>query len=102
MVSQPQQRRTLNTYNGGRPYTKPRGRCAPRETLEDHIAICHPVVTGRPTPEEFIQKIERELKIRCYGSKIIKTYRPITDRVAAQADWPGSRTDRRRNTDDCD
>ena len=64
MVSHHRQSRTVNTYNDGRPYTLPRGRYAPRESLEDHLATCHTVVTGCPTPEEFIREIEREMKIR--------------------------------------
>ena len=52
MISSSRLCRTVNTYNDGRPYTLPRGRYAPRESLEDHLATCHPVVTGCPTPEQ--------------------------------------------------
>lgn len=75
MISSSKPYRTVNTYNDGRPFTLPRGRYAPRESLEDHLAACHPVVTGCPTPEEFIREIEREMKIRFYGSRTIKTYK---------------------------
>jgi len=75
MVTQSQPRRTFNTYNNGRPYKPPRGRYAPRDVLEDHVATCHPVVTGRPTPEEFIREIQREMKIRCYCPKTVKGYK---------------------------
>ena len=75
MVTQSQPHPTLNTYNNGRPYTPARGRYAPREALEDHLAPCHPVVTGCPTPEEFLRKIEQEMKIRCYSQKTVKSYK---------------------------
>ncbi len=82
MISSPKRCYTLSTYNDGRPYALPRGRYAPRESLEDHFATCHPVVTGCPTPEESIRKIERERKIRCYGSNTIKTYELLQREVA--------------------
>ena len=59
MISQSQPRRTLNTYNNGRPYIPARGRYAPREALEDHLAPCHPVVTRFTTPEAFYRQNER-------------------------------------------
>jgi integrase/recombinase XerD len=75
MVCHTQPRLRSNTYNDGRPFKPPQGRYAPRQPLEDHLATCHPVVTGFPTPEEFVEKIVREMKIRFYSQKSIKTYR---------------------------
>ena len=75
MVSQPQPRRTLNTYNDGRPYTPARGRYARRDRVEDYACSVHPVVEGFPTAGEFQRMIVRELKIRCYSPKTLKTYK---------------------------
>jgi len=39
------------------------------------VCSAHPVVEGFPTAGEFQRKIVRELKIRCYRPKTLKTYK---------------------------
>lgn len=66
------------TYVDGRPYTPARGRYAPRATLEDVCAPTHAVIDllrERPTPVEFLRTIVREMRIRFYQQKSIKSYR---------------------------
>jgi site-specific recombinase XerD len=67
--------RRPHTYNNGQPYIPPRGRYAPREAVGDHLSTIHPVVQGFPTAAEFTRTIVREMKIRFYQPKTIKTYR---------------------------
>jgi site-specific recombinase XerD len=70
--------RRVNTYNNGQPYVPARGRYASRDAVEDYAAVAHPVLrlpADRPTADRFLQVIVRELKIRCYQQKTIKTYR---------------------------
>lgn len=65
------------TYNNGQPYIPARGRYAPREELEDRLAKSHAVVDlqcQHPTPAKFIELIAREMKIRYYQPKTIKSY----------------------------
>ncbi|MCR9118027.1 MAG: site-specific integrase [bacterium] len=63
------------TYNDGKPYRPARGRHAPRSNVERFFSSnIHPVVRGRPSPSEFLRKIRREMKIRCYQQKTIKAY----------------------------
>ncbi len=60
------------------PYSLARGRYAPRSPLEDKLAASPAVVDlgiEQPTPREFLERIVREMKIRFYQSKTIKTYR---------------------------
>jgi hypothetical protein len=57
------------TYTNGRPYSPARGRDAPRRSVEDYLAAEMAVIDlprERPTAAEFLRKIVRELKIRCY------------------------------------
>jgi site-specific recombinase XerD len=43
--------------------------------VEDYVCGVHPVVEGFPSAGEFQRKIVRELKIRCYRPKTLKTYK---------------------------
>lgn len=68
------------TYNNGKPYRPARGRYAPRASVEDHLAPARAVVQldrQCPTAVLFIRQIVRELKIRCYKRKTIKTYHNV-------------------------
>ena len=70
--------RFINTYNNGQPYVPARGRYAPRARLEDCLALVHPVVNlslERPTPEAFLGRVIREMRLRYYQPKSIKSYR---------------------------
>ncbi|HJN66479.1 MAG: tyrosine-type recombinase/integrase [Pirellulales bacterium] len=66
------------TYNSGQPYAPARGRYAPRLQLENRLAPCHAVIdlpSEQPEVARFIDAIKREMKIRCYQRKTIKTYK---------------------------
>jgi len=66
------------TYNSGQPYAPARGRYAPRLQLENRLAPCHAVIdlpSEQPEAARFIDAIKREMKIRCYQRKTIKTYK---------------------------
>ena len=68
----------VGTYNNGQPYVPARGRYAPRERVEDYLAPSHAVIDlprQKPTAAEFVRVIVREMKIRFYSQKTIKTYR---------------------------
>ena len=57
------------------PYPLPRGRYAPRDLVEDPLQFSQSVIQGFPTTDDFLRQIVRELKIRFYQPKSIKTYR---------------------------
>ncbi len=68
----------VGTYNNGQPYIPARGRYAPRERVEDYLAPSHAVVDlprQKPAAADFVRIIVREMKIRFYSQKSIKTYR---------------------------
>ena len=68
----------VGTYNNGQPYIPARGRYAPRERVEDYLAPSHAVIDlprQKPTAADFVRLIVREMKIRFYSQKSIKTYR---------------------------
>jgi len=62
-------------YPDGRAYAPARGRFAPRARVEDQLDLPAPVIQGRPTPDEFVEKIVREMRIRFYQPNTIKNYR---------------------------
>ena len=64
----------IHTYNNGQPYLAARGRKSNKPMVEDRRSTCHSIVRGRPTTEEFLRLVERELKIRAYRVTTIKTY----------------------------
>jgi integrase/recombinase XerD len=64
----------VQTYNDGSLYRPPGGRCAPRAAVEDYAATAHSVVTGKPSANEFLRVINRELKIRFFSQSTIKDY----------------------------
>jgi integrase/recombinase XerD len=69
--------RSFATYNDGRVYRPARGRYAPRAVVEDHGGPIHPVVDLVQydiSADRFLRIIEREMKIRGYRSKTLKTY----------------------------
>ena len=57
-----------------------RGQLAPRENVVDRYSTVHPIVSGFPTTAQFHRAFVRELKIRCYQPKTIKSYRNILSR----------------------
>jgi len=85
-----------HSYNNGQPYTPPRGRYAPRDAVGDHLSTVHPVVQGRPSAGEFLRVIEREMKIRFYQPRTIKSYR---NTLAAFLRWFGAEPNRATRED---
>ena len=70
-------RRTVfpkHTYNNGQPYSPARGRRFPAADVQYRTRLVHPVVTGKPGKQEFLDCIKRELKIRFYCRNTIKNY----------------------------
>lgn len=68
------------TYVDGRLYRTVRGRHAPRAAIVDLAAPTHAVVElqrERIGADEFVRRIDRELKIRFYQPKTRKTYRTV-------------------------
>lgn len=68
------------TYVDGRLYRQVRGRYAPRAAIVDLAAPTHAVVElrhERVGADEFLRRIERELKIRFYQPKTRKSYRLV-------------------------
>ena len=63
----------IHTYNNGQPYSTPKGHNAPTDRIVVRRSG-HPILTGRPSSEEFLSKVKRELKIRYYSSRTIKAY----------------------------
>lgn len=59
----------------GRPFQPPRGRYVSRQQLKDSLQPAPFVIPGRPLPEEFVAKIVREMRLRFYQPKTIKSYR---------------------------
>ena len=51
-----------------------RGRYAPRQRVEDRLAYLPSVVGGKPTANEFVSRIVREMQIRFYQPSSIKSY----------------------------
>ncbi len=88
--SQINRRSRIHTYCNGQPYIPARGRYAPRVPVEDYVRLTHAVVDLdqiRPTADEFLRKIEREWKIRFYGSSSQRNY---TREVRIFLDWFGN------------
>ncbi|MBI3180505.1 MAG: tyrosine-type recombinase/integrase [Deltaproteobacteria bacterium] len=68
----------IATYLSGEPYRLARGRYAPRPAIEDRMANTPLVVdpdAERPAAAAWIETITRELRIRYYQRKTIKSYR---------------------------
>jgi integrase/recombinase XerD len=64
-------------YPDGKPFLPARGRFAPRRSFEE-TGLAKPVVdldAEDPDPEDFLRRILRELKIRFYQQRSIKSYR---------------------------
>ena len=81
----------VGTYNNGQPYSLPRGRYAPRGQVEDRLAPTHVVVDldcERPVATKFLGQIVRELRIRFYKAKTVKSYRCA---LAGFLRWFGNR-----------
>jgi integrase/recombinase XerD len=66
--------RHLQTYPDGRLYRPAVGNFAPRETLQDHLAPTHSVVSGKVLTSDFLEIIKRELRIRFYQPNTINNY----------------------------
>jgi site-specific recombinase XerD len=63
------------TCSNGRVYGLARGRYAPRQPVEDRLQVVASVVEGFPSRDEFVAKIIREMRIRFYQPKTVKSYR---------------------------
>ena len=63
------------TCFNGRLYGLARGRYAPRQPVEDRLQVVASVVEGFPSRDEFVAKIIREMRIRFYQPKTVKSYR---------------------------
>jgi site-specific recombinase XerD len=68
-------RHVAASYPNGQPDAVARGRYAPRFGLQDRLELSAPVVQGCPTAGEFLKQIEREMRIRFYQPKTIRSYR---------------------------
>ncbi len=67
-------RKSNHTYNTGEPYRIARGRHRPESALDYRLTTCHPIVRGFPSTAEFVRCVQRELKIRYYSKRTIKSY----------------------------
>ncbi len=65
----------VTSYSDGQPYAPARGRYSPREAIVDSLHPSSSVIVGRPNSDQFVKLIVRELKIRFYQPKTIKSYR---------------------------
>jgi len=65
---------TTNHAVGGRCYRSAAGRYSPKQPIHDHAAPSASVISGTPTATEFLGAIQRELKIRFYQPRTIKSY----------------------------
>lgn len=63
----------IHTYNNGQPYSIAKGHNAPIQKIEVR-RVGHSIMTGRPSTSEFLRKVKRELKIRCYSKCTINSY----------------------------
>lgn len=80
----------IHTYNNGQPYRIAKGQNAPaKKIVWRHSG--HSIMTGRPTTAEFLEKIKRELKIRNYSRKTIKSYKSALRRFLAWLGIPPNR-----------
>ena len=64
----------VHTYNSGKAYQIAKGRSAEREKVEFAIRKGHSILHGRPSTEQFLTTINRELKIRKYAARSIASY----------------------------
>ena len=88
--------RVVQTYNDGRLYRPAAGRSAPRVAVADYMTTAHSVVTGKPTADEFLRLIQRELKIRCFTQSTIKDYMGAVRRFLNWFGRPPHQATRRR------
>ena len=79
------------SYSDGQPYSMPRGRYAPKQRLEDLLSRPMYAVVDldreRPTSAHFLDRILRELRIRFYQPKSVKSY---GNALRALLSWFGS------------
>jgi len=63
-------------YNDGQPYIAARGRLAPRTAVEVAESLVQPILelSAETGSETFLNAIRREMKIRFYQQRTIKTY----------------------------
>jgi integrase/recombinase XerD len=80
--------REARVYADGRPYRPARGRRAVLPALEDHLEPPVPAIdlTRQPSAEEVITAVVREMRIRFYQPKSIKSYRTALQNLFA---WHG-------------
>jgi site-specific recombinase XerD len=71
-----------------------RGRYAPRNIIEDRVARSAAVVTGKPDAQEFVSQIVREMRIRFYQPKSIKSYRAALEGLLRWFNQPPHRLTR--------
>ena len=75
MVTFARRTRHLPTDPSDHPaYALARGRYAPRRQVEDQFSNSASVIQGRPSADEFVRRIVREMRIRFYQPKTIKHY----------------------------
>lgn len=74
---------TLNSQELPQPYQPACGRYAPPERVLDKLQHTASVVRGRPSAEAFIDQIVREMRIRFYQEKTIKSYRTALRQMLA-------------------
>jgi integrase/recombinase XerD len=67
--------RRVSVYRNGEPYKLAHGRFAPRDQVEDRLAVGSPVVQGRPTQGQFVRRVVDEMRLRFYKRKTVKAYR---------------------------
>ena len=76
----------MQTDNDGTLYRSATVRCAPQATVEDYAATAHSVVAGKPSTEEFLRVIHRDLKIRVFTQRNTTDYMGTVRRDAAGRD----------------
>ena len=64
--------RRVSVYANGQPYKLAQGRFAPRDQVEDRLALGSSVVQGRPTQGQFVRRVVDEMRLRFYKRKTVK------------------------------
>ncbi|MFK7765828.1 MAG: tyrosine-type recombinase/integrase [Mariniblastus sp.] len=64
----------IHTYSNGKPFLIAKGRTKKRLPIEDRCHDHPSIIRGRPSVDEFIRAVEREMKIRAYQRTTRKTY----------------------------
>ncbi len=86
-----------HTYNDGRVYRIARGRFGPRRPFDDALGPSHAVVDltrANVSSSMFVRKIRRELRIRFYSRRSVKTYLGALMQFLRWSQAPASETNR--------